>query len=85
MGKKDGNPTKPNPKIVYDILEGKDLKKSEILFIGDSNVDIRTGHNAGIKSVGCLWGFRDEKELKEAGADFLISSPCELLEIINNY
>lgn len=85
MGKKDGNPTKPNPKIVYDILSGKDLKDSEILFVGDSNVDIQTGHNANIKSVGCLWGFRDKKELEEAGADFLISSPYELLEIINNY
>lgn len=85
MGKKKGNPTKPNPKIVYDILSGKDLKDSEILFVGDSNVDIQTGHNANIKSVGCLWGFRDKKELEEAGADFLISSPYELLEIINNY
>ena len=85
MGKKDGNPTKPNPKIVYDILSGKNLKDYEILFVGDSNIDIQTGHNANIKSVGCLWGFRDKKELEEAGADFLISSPYELLEIINNF
>lgn len=83
VGKKASNPTKPNPKIVYDILEGKDLKLNEILFVGDSNVDVETGHNANIKTVGCLWGFRDEKELKEAGADYLISSPPELLEIIN--
>ena len=85
IGKKDGNPTKPNPIIVYDILSGKDLKDSEILFVGDSNVDIQTGHNANIKSVGCLWGFRDKKELEEAGADFLISSPYELIELINYY
>lgn len=84
VGKKASNPTKPNPKIVYDILEGKDLKPHEILFVGDSNVDVETGHNANIKTVGCLWGFRGEKELKEAGADYLISSPSELLEIINS-
>lgn len=84
MGKRDGNPTKPNPKIIYDILEGKDLKTSEILFVGDSDIDIKTGHNAKLKAVGCLWGFRDERELKEAGADFIISHPSELLRIINN-
>lgn len=84
VGKKDGNPTKPDPKIIYDILEGKNLSSSEILFVGDSNIDIQTGHNAGIKAVGCLWGFRDEMELKEAGADFIISHPSELLRIINN-
>ena len=84
IGKRDGNPTKPNPKIIYDILNGKDLSLSEILFVGDSNIDIQTGHNANLKAVGCLWGFRDEKELKEAGADFIISHPSELLQIINN-
>lgn len=83
VGKKTSNPTKPNPKIVYDILEGKDLKPHEILFVGDSNVDVETGHNANLRAVGCLWGFRGEKELKEAGADYLISRPLELLEIIN--
>lgn len=84
MGKKDSNPTKPNPKIVYDILEGKDLKPHEVLFVGDSNVDVETGHNANLKAVGCIWGFRGEKELREAGADYLISAPSDLLEIINN-
>ncbi len=82
MGKKASNPTKPDPKIVYDILSGKDISLSEILFVGDSDIDIQTGRNAGIKTVGCIWGFRGEKELKEAGADYLISEPIQLLEII---
>ena len=84
IGKKEGNPTKPNPKIIYDILEGKNFTSNEILFVGDSSVDIQTGHNANLKAVGCLWGFRDERELKEAGADFIISQPMELLKIIDN-
>lgn len=84
MGKKEGNPTKPDPKIVYDILKGKDIKQSEILFVGDSDIDIITGHNAKLKAVGCLWGFRDKKELEGAGADFIISQPMELLKIIDN-
>ena len=84
MGKKEGNPTKPDPKIVYDILKGKDIKQSEILFVGDSDIDIITGHNAKLKAVGCLWGFRDKKELEDAGADFIISHPSALIEIIDN-
>ena len=84
MGKKDGNPTKPNPKIIYDILEENNFTPNEILFVGDSGVDIETGHNAKLRAVGCLWGFRDEKELIEAGADFIISHPMELIEIIDN-
>lgn len=84
MGKRKENPTKPNPKIIYDILEGKNLTLDEILVVGDSSVDIETGHNAKLRAVGCLWGFRDRKELKESGADFIISHPMELIEIIDN-
>lgn len=81
-GKKEGYKTKPDPQLVYDIIENENLKKSEVLFVGDSNVDIKTGHNAGIKSVGCLWGFRDYDELQSAGADYIIKKPEELLEIV---
>lgn len=84
MGKREENPTKPNPKIIYDILEGKNLTINEILVVGDSSVDIETGHNAKLRAVGCLWGFRDKKELIESGADFMISHPMELIEIIDN-
>ena len=84
IGKREENPTKPDPKIIYDILDGKNLTLDEILVVGDSGVDIETGHNACLKAVGCLWGFRDEKELKEAGADYIISKPMELFEIIDN-
>ncbi len=84
IGKREENPTKPDPKIIYDILDGKNLTLDEILVVGDSDVDIETGHNACLKAVGCLWGFRDERELKEAGAEYIISKPMELFEIIDN-
>lgn len=83
IGKREENPTKPDPKIIYDIMDGKNLTLDEILVVGDSGVDIETGHNACLKAVGCLWGFRDEKELKEVGADYIISKPMELFEIID--
>jgi len=50
--------------------------------IGDSDVDIITAKNAGIPSIGCVWGFRGREELENAGADFLAETPADLLEII---
>ena len=49
--------------------------------IGDSEVDVQTAKNAGIYSIGVLWGFRDEQTLIDAGVDELVDSP-ERLEMI---
>ena len=49
--------------------------------IGDSEVDVQTAKNAGIYSIGVLWGFRDENTLVDAGVDELVDSP-ERLEMI---
>ncbi|MGN1133614.1 MAG: HAD family hydrolase [Oscillospiraceae bacterium] len=82
IGKREGCPTKPNPQIVYDLLEQMNTDKSEAVFAGDSDVDVLTAHNADIKCIGCVWGFRGEEELKAAGADFLAYKPSDFLEII---
>jgi phosphoglycolate phosphatase len=50
--------------------------------IGDSNVDILTAKNAGIQSIGCLWGFRSREELIEAGADFIAEKPSDIGDFI---
>lgn len=81
-GKREGIAAKPDPKIVYDILKRTKIEKESAIFVGDSNVDIFTAKNSGIKSVGCLWGFRTYEELKEAGADYIINEPSELLKIL---
>lgn len=82
QGNKPDVPKKPDPQIVFEILEKLNVDKSECLFVGDTNVDIRTGKSAGVKSVGCLWGFRDLEELQEAEADYIISKPSEILNFI---
>ena len=64
------------------ILEYLKTDNKDAIFIGDTDVDINTAKNAHMKSVGVLWGFRDEAELKNAGADFIISKPSELADII---
>ncbi len=52
------------------------------LYVGDSNVDIACGHNAGMRSCGVAWGFRGRAELEGAGADYAIDTPEELLDIV---
>ncbi|MGN1114688.1 MAG: HAD family hydrolase [Oscillospiraceae bacterium] len=82
IGKRDGCPTKPDPRIVNDILEQMNIDRQQAIFAGDSDVDVMTAHNAELKCIGCVWGFRGEDELKKAGADFLAYKPSDFLEII---
>ena len=72
-GSRPGVPVKPDPSGVYSLMAdlGADLKTT--LFVGDSNVDIATGHNAGLPALGAVWGFRGRgNELRTAGADELV-------------
>lgn len=82
QGKVDSFEKKPAPQIIYKISEDLGIPLSEAIMIGDTNVDIFTAKNAGIKSIGCLWGFRTKSELEEAGADFIVSDPIEILKYI---
>lgn len=82
MGEREHIPIKPHPMMIYEILNAMNLKKEEVLFIGDSEVDIQTGLNADVSCIGVTWGFRDAKELLAAGATKLIDHPLELLKWI---
>ena len=82
-GQKNNIPKKPNPTAAIDIANNLNTPCEEIYFVGDTMVDMQTAKNANMTAVGVLWGFRDEKELKENGADFLIKNPIDLLKIIN--
>lgn len=81
-GQRPNHPTKPDPKTVYEVMESLNIKEDECIYVGDSDVDVNTAKNAGVKSVGVAWGFRGEGELREAGADFIIKTPIELLKIV---
>ena len=71
---------KPNPDGVYKIMKELGVTEKETVFVGDSEVDILTAKNAGVDCVAVTWGFRDEKDLIENGAEKLISKPSELLD-----
>lgn len=84
LGARPGVALKPDPQAVFEIIEQFGVEKGECLYIGDTATDIKTAKNAGLYSIGVLWGFRDEEELRTAGADVIISDPAEIVEIVKN-
>ncbi len=80
FGQRTGKPTKPDPDIVFDILNKTNISKSDTLYVGDTAVDMQTAKSAGVKSVGVLWGFRPKEELVQAQAELIIEKPEELLK-----
>ena len=73
---------KPDPAVYYHVCDLLGVQAEETLYCGDSDVDMLFAKNAGAKGAGCLWGFRDEAELKAAGADHLAKAPLEILECL---
>ena len=75
-------PTKPDPTLLHKLMERMGAKPEATLFVGDSNVDIRTAKNGNLTSCGVLWGFRSRQELEAEGADYLVAQPRELVQLI---
>ena len=81
-GKVEGVPVKPDPAGIHGVMKELGADPAETLFVGDSNVDIRTGHNAGTKTCGVSWGYRPRTSLEEAGAEFMADTVAELEAVI---
>jgi len=82
QGQIEGVPLKPSPDSLLNIINILGVEKSECLYVGDTSTDIETGKNAGVKTVGVLWGFRTEEELIGAGADLIAVKPEDILEYV---
>lgn len=82
LGQREGVPVKPDPQIVNDILSMAGTMASETLYVGDTGIDMQTARNAGIESIGVLWGFRTKEELIENGAVHIVSEPSEILDLL---
>lgn len=89
QGQEEDLPIKPDPHGVFRILErlerqtGQGFLPENALYLGDTGTDMQTGRNAGAYTVGALWGFREQEELLEFGADELISKPMELMHALD--
>lgn len=78
LGQREGVPSKPDPTIAYEIIEHTGIAKEDTVYIGDSCVDMQTGKNAGVTTVGVSWGFRPKAELESYGPDFIADNADEL-------
>lgn len=83
LGQREGTPAKPDPCIVHDIIAKAGVKQEEALYVGDSNVDMQTAHNAGVTAVGVAWGFRPRTELEALHPAHIIENAKELLSFLN--
>lgn len=87
LGQREGQPIKPDPAIVDQILaEAPSITKSETVYVGDSNVDMQTGANAEVRTIGVTWGFRSREELASYNPSAIVDSAEALAgEILKQY
>lgn len=81
-GQRDEIPSKPNPAVVNEIMKETHIDKADIVYIGDSCVDMETGRNAEVSTVGVSWGFRPRTELEAYTPDFIADTHEELLQFL---
>lgn len=81
-GRKDGVPQKPDPYEANLLIKEMNLKKEEVLYVGDSKVDYQTACNAELKFIGCAWGFSGKQFLIDIGVENIIDKPNELLNYL---
>ena len=75
---------KPAPDCVFKAMKELDCTADTAIYVGDSDVDIQTAHNAGLRCVGVSWGFRGHDFLVANGADWIIVKPMEWCERLKN-
>lgn len=82
IGERKSLKLKPDPEMIVLALDELGLSNEEVLYVGDTEVDLLTAKNANLKSIAVTWGFRTKKELLKHSPDYVIDSPLDLLEII---
>lgn len=81
LGQREGIPVKPDPAIVHDILKQARVAPEDVLYVGDSGVDMQTARHAGVEACGVTWGFRPRTELEEAFPAHIVDRAEEILTI----
>lgn len=85
QGQQNGVPCKPAPDALLQLLHMLSAAPREVVYIGDSDVDIQLGQNTDIDTIGVSWGFRGKQELLDAGAAHIADTPADLYEQIINF
>lgn len=88
IGETESVKRKPAPDMVNEAIRqlsslyGREIQKSECIYVGDSEVDLKTAENSSLPCIAVSWGFRDREWLVQQGASTIIDHPEELIEII---
>ncbi len=82
VGQVDGVAQKPEPDGIFFALKKLGVTKENAVYVGDSEVDCVTAHNAGIPCIGVTWGFRDREVLESNGAEYIVDTPTEVLKCV---
>ena len=82
FGQREGIKVKPDPTVVFDILEVAKVTKEEVLYVGDSGVDMQTAANARVTVCGVTWGFRPRAELEEFSPQYIVDTAEEIKRLI---
>ncbi len=82
LGHREGKAKKPEPAGAIEAAHAMNVAPANCFFVGDSDVDMQTAVNAGMRPIGVSWGFRSAEELRGAGAEVVITCPRELFDPI---
>lgn len=80
LGEDPSLPRKPAPDMIYKAM--RDMGVERCIYVGDSDVDIKTARNAGVPCLSVLWGFRDRDVLEQVGGKYFCEDPKQLAEAI---
>ena len=85
LGQRKGHPLKPDPAIIFESMKSvPGISADEVIYCGDSDVDMMTGRNAGIRTIGVGWGFRTREELLAYEPWLLAESPEEISAAVSD-
>ena len=82
FGEREGIKRKPSPDSVNEVVKLLNVEKENCFYVGDSDVDVKTAHNANIKCIACTWGFRERNVLEKEKPEYIIDSVNEILKIV---
>lgn len=82
FGQREGIPSKPDPYVIEEICRDAQIKKEDIVYVGDSCVDMQTGQNAKVTTIGVSWGFRPRTELEAYHPDFIADKSKDILSFL---
>lgn len=83
IGASDAFPVKPHPASTHECIRRVGVPVNECLYVGDSHVDIATGHNAGLPVALCTWGYEVDYARFRSEAEFVLNAPSDLLQFAN--